>query len=117
MANAAVAVPRTDSYKGSASKRREGVLADAVYVDHSHLPPAMVARLVRLAAFQNPALYRAQAMRLPTFSKQRIVSCAELYPHHVALLAMLWMNLTIYLLPPSNSRRGGQRLAMFLGFR
>ncbi len=61
------------------------VLADQVYVDRTALPAAMTARLVRLAAFQNPEFYRAQAMRMPTFDKQRIVSCAELSPRHVGL--------------------------------
>jgi superfamily II DNA or RNA helicase len=61
------------------------VLADGIYLDRSELPPAMVARLVRLAAFQNPEFYRAQAMRLPTFGKPRILSCAELHPRHLAL--------------------------------
>ena len=61
------------------------VLADQVYVDRTHLPPAMVVRLVRLAAFQNPEFYRAQAMRLSTFGKPRVISCAELHPRHVAL--------------------------------
>lgn len=61
------------------------VVADQVYVDRTDLPAALIARLVRLAAFQNPEFYRAQAMRLPTFGKPRIVSCAELHPRHVAL--------------------------------
>lgn len=61
------------------------VVADGVYVDRTSLPPEMVARLVRLAAFQNPEFYRAQAMRLATYGKPRIISCAELRPHHVAL--------------------------------
>ena len=60
-------------------------IADQIYIDRSELPSAMVAQLVRLAAFQNPEFYRAQAMRLPTFGKPRIVSCAELHPRHVAL--------------------------------
>jgi superfamily II DNA or RNA helicase len=60
-------------------------LADEVYADRANLPPSMVVRLVRLAAFQNPEFYRAQAMRLPTFGKPRIVSCAVLHPRHVAL--------------------------------
>ena len=46
-------------------------LADQLYVDRTKLPSAMVARLVRVAAFQNPEFYRAQAMRLPTFGKPR----------------------------------------------
>ncbi len=61
------------------------VLADGIYVDRSSLPPDIVARLIRLAAFQNPEFYRAQAMRLPTYGKPRIISCAELQPRHVTL--------------------------------
>jgi superfamily II DNA or RNA helicase len=60
-------------------------VADQIYIDRSDLPSAMIAQLARLAAFQNPDFYRAQAMRLPTFGKPRIVSCAELHPRHVAL--------------------------------
>jgi superfamily II DNA or RNA helicase len=61
------------------------VLADEIYIGRANLPPSMVVRLVRLAAFQNPEFYRAQAMRLPTYGKPRIVSCAVLHPRHVAL--------------------------------
>jgi superfamily II DNA or RNA helicase len=41
--------------------------------------------LIRIAAFQNPEFYRAQAMRLPTFGKPRIISCAELHARHIGL--------------------------------
>jgi hypothetical protein len=61
------------------------VIADQIYIDRTNLPPAMTARLIRLAAFQNPEFYRAQAMRLPTFGKPRVISCAELHVRHVAL--------------------------------
>lgn len=61
------------------------VIADQVYIDRTELPPAMSARLIRLAAFQNPEFYRAQSMRFPTFGKPRIISCAELHPRHVGL--------------------------------
>ena len=47
--------------------------------------PRSAARLVRLAAFQNPAVYAAQAMRRSTFGTPRIVACAELLLHHIAL--------------------------------
>lgn len=63
----------------------DAVLADGVYIDRSELPPPLIASLVRVAAFQNPEFYRAQAMRLSTFGKPRIISCAELHPHHVGL--------------------------------
>jgi hypothetical protein len=61
------------------------VLGNRVYIDRSILPPAIVNRLIRLAAFQNPEFYTAQAMRLPTFGKPRVISCAELYTKHIAL--------------------------------
>jgi superfamily II DNA or RNA helicase len=63
----------------------EVVLGNQVYIDRSKLPPALVNRVARLAAFQNPEFYAAQAMRLPTFGKPRIISCAELFSKHVAL--------------------------------
>ncbi len=60
-------------------------VGDQVYIDRTGLPPPMIAQLIRVAAFQNPEFYRAQAMRLPTFGKPRVVSCAELHPRHIAL--------------------------------
>ncbi|MHB8837790.1 MAG: TOTE conflict system archaeo-eukaryotic primase domain-containing protein [Gemmatimonadaceae bacterium] len=61
------------------------VLADGLYIDRTDLPPVIVALLIRLAAFQNPEFYRAQAMRMSTHGKPRIISCAELHPRHIAL--------------------------------
>lgn len=49
------------------------------------LPPAVVNRLIRLAAFQNPEFYIAQAMRLSTFGKPRIIACAENFSKHIGL--------------------------------
>jgi superfamily II DNA or RNA helicase len=71
--------------QGPMPERVSLVLANQVYIDRSLMPPALVNRLVRLAAFQNPEFYAAQAMRLPTFAKPRIISCAELFPKHIAL--------------------------------
>ena len=55
----------------------ELILGDRVYIAKAGLPPGLVARLMRLGAFQNPEFYRAQAMRLPTYAKPRIVDCVE----------------------------------------
>ncbi len=63
----------------------EMVLADQLYVPKENLPPALRNRLVRLAAFQNPEFYRAQAMRLPTYDKPRIIHCAEDHTRHLGL--------------------------------
>jgi hypothetical protein len=63
----------------------ELVLADQIYLPKENLPPALRNRLVRLAAFQNPEFYRAQAMRLPTYDKPRIIHCAEDHANHIGL--------------------------------
>jgi YVTN family beta-propeller protein len=60
-------------------------LGNQIYVPKNSLPPALRNRLIRLAAFQNPEFYRAQAMRLPTYDKPRIIACAEDYPKHIGL--------------------------------
>ncbi len=61
------------------------VHSNLVYIEKEGLPSAMLNRLHRLAAFQNPEFYRAQAMRLSTFGKPRVIRCAEEFPRHVAL--------------------------------
>jgi superfamily II DNA or RNA helicase len=45
----------------------------------------MLNRLLRLAAFQNPEFYKAQAMRLPTFNKPRVIACSEDLANYIAL--------------------------------
>ena len=61
------------------------VRGNLVFVETEGLPSAMLNRLHRLAAFQNPEFYRAQAMRLSTFGKPRVIRCAEEFPKYVAL--------------------------------
>lgn len=60
-------------------------LANLVYFDKAQLPQALANRLIRLAAFQNPEFYRAQAMRMSVWDKPRVIGCAENYPKHIAL--------------------------------
>jgi superfamily II DNA or RNA helicase len=45
----------------------------------------MLNRMIRVAAFQNPEFYKAQAMRLPTWDKPRVISCCEEFAQHLAL--------------------------------
>src|SRR3989475_12775236 len=70
---------------GPLPEKLELVLGDQIYIAKDNLPPALRNRLLRLAAFQNPEFYRAQAMRLPTYDKPRIIACAEDHPCHVSL--------------------------------
>ncbi|MDF0599419.1 DEAD/DEAH box helicase family protein [Psychromarinibacter sp. C21-152] len=66
-------------------ERLQVVLGDQIYIRKAGLAPSLRNRLLRLAAFQNPEFYRAQAMRLPTFGKPRVIACAEDYADHIAL--------------------------------
>lgn len=63
----------------------ELVLGDQIYIAKQTLPAQLRNRLIRLAAFQNPEFYQAQALRLPVYDKPRIVQCAEEHPNHVGL--------------------------------
>ena len=60
-------------------------LSNLVYFEKAQLPQALANRLVRLAAFQNPEFYKAQAMRMSVWDKPRVIGCAENYPLHIAL--------------------------------
>jgi superfamily II DNA or RNA helicase len=59
------------------------VTGNMAYVEKEGLPSAMINKLIRLAAFQTPEFYKAQAMRLSTFAKPRIISCAEDFGKYV----------------------------------
>lgn len=77
----------------TASKKLKGpmpqsltvTLANLIYFEKAQLPQALANRLIRLAAFQNPEFYKAQAMRMSVWDKPRIIGCAENFPQHIAL--------------------------------
>ena len=66
-------------------KSMDLVLGDQIYVAKEDLSSGLRNRLLRLAAFQNPEFYKAQAMRLSTYDKPRIIACAEDFPKHIGL--------------------------------
>jgi len=77
---------RTDMpVTGPLPESLELVLGNDIFIAKDSLSPSLRNRLVRLAAFQNPEFYSAQAMRLPTYSKPRIIACARDHPLHVSL--------------------------------
>ena len=98
------------------------VLGNQIYIAKSQMTPGLQNRLVRLAAFQNPEFYKAQAMRLPTYNKPRVVACAEDHEHFIGLprgclddvqtlLADLKINLVI-----RDERQSGKSLELdFIG--
>lgn len=63
----------------------EVVTANMVFIPKDGLPTALMNRLVRLAAFQNPEFYKTQKMRLSTFDIPRVIGCAEDFEKYIAL--------------------------------
>ena len=61
------------------------VLGNQIYIAKEDVTPPLKNQLIRLAAFQNPEFYKAQAMRLSTFDKPRIIGCCEDFPNHIGM--------------------------------
>lgn len=77
--------PATKKLAGAMPKSLTVTLANLIYFEKEQLPQALANRLIRLAAFQNPEFYKAQAMRMSVWDKPRVIGCAENYPNHIAL--------------------------------
>src|SRR5579863_2290873 len=63
----------------------EIVRSNLIFVPKADFPEPLLNRMIRIAAFQNPEFYKAQAMRLPTWDKPRVISCSEEFAQHLAL--------------------------------
>jgi len=70
---------------GELPRTLELILGNEIYIANDGLVPGLRSRLLRVAAFQNPEFYKTQAMRLSTYAKPRIISCAEEHPQHISL--------------------------------
>lgn len=60
-------------------------IAGQLFIEKAGIPQNLMNRLIRLAAFQNPDFYQAQAMRMSAWDKPRIIGRAENHPKHLAL--------------------------------
>ncbi|QDI04328.1 TOTE conflict system archaeo-eukaryotic primase domain-containing protein [Xanthomonas cerealis] len=76
---------RSPKLTGTMPEALTVTLANLIYFEKHALPQALANRLIRLAAFQNPEFYKAQAMRMPVWNKPRVIGNAENYPQHIAL--------------------------------
>jgi superfamily II DNA or RNA helicase len=63
----------------------EIVIGNEIYIPKNGLPPALKNRLIRLAAFPNPEFYKAQAMRLSTHDKPRLISCCSEHKDYIGI--------------------------------
>jgi len=61
------------------------IRANMLYVEKNGISQRALNQVKRLAAFKNPEFYKAQAMRLPTYNKPRIISCSEESEKYLAL--------------------------------
>lgn len=61
------------------------ILANKIYIEKENLPPKLINKFLKIAAFQNPEFYRAQAMRFSTYDKPRIIACGGILPKHIAI--------------------------------
>jgi len=77
--------PQPKKIPGTLPERLGIVLANQLFFAKAELTQALANRLIRLAAFQNPEFYRAQAMRMPVWNLPRVIGCAENYAQHIAL--------------------------------
>jgi superfamily II DNA or RNA helicase len=99
----------------------EVVVADQIYINHTGLPPILRNRILRLASFSNPEFYRAQAMRLPTWNKPRILYCYEFFPSYIGLpigcLESLKQILDFYHITPQIQDKQNHGTSIAAGFR
>ncbi|MCL6477350.1 MAG: DEAD/DEAH box helicase family protein [Peptococcaceae bacterium] len=53
------------------------VKANMLYILKAGISQRALNTIKRLAAFKNPEFYKAQAMRMPTYNKPRVISCSD----------------------------------------
>ncbi len=76
---------KSEKLPGFMPKLLTVTMSNLIYFEKAQLPQPLANRLIRLAAFQNPEFYKAQAMRFPVWDKPRVIGCAENFPNHIAL--------------------------------
>src|SRR5262249_14276126 len=63
--------------KGPLPKQARLILGNMLYLEKEGFSAAALNKIIRLAAFQNSEFYRAQALRLSTHDKPRVICCAD----------------------------------------
>jgi superfamily II DNA or RNA helicase len=61
------------------------VKANMLYIEKTGISQQGLNTLKRMAAFRNPEFYKAQALRLPTYDKPRVISCSDETPEYLFL--------------------------------
>ncbi|MFS1511704.1 TOTE conflict system archaeo-eukaryotic primase domain-containing protein [Chengkuizengella sp. SCS-71B] len=60
-------------------------MSNMVYIEKKLIPALLMGKITKLATFPNSEFYKAQAMRLSTHGKPRVISCSEEFENEIAL--------------------------------
>lgn len=71
--------------KNDFPRQVELVRANMLYIKKEGITQKALNALKRSAAFKNPDFFKAQAMRMPTYNKPRIISCSDETPEYLCL--------------------------------
>jgi superfamily II DNA or RNA helicase len=61
------------------------VLSNMIFIEKAGLPQKLMSNIIRLAAFQNPEFYRAQAMRMPIYNLPRVINLSSETDEYLAI--------------------------------
>ena len=61
------------------------VLSNMIYIEKAGLPQKLMSNIIRLAAFQNPEFYRAQALRKPIYNIPRVINLSSETDEYLAI--------------------------------
>ena len=75
---------QSEEYKDLPSQV-EIVLSNMIYVEKAGLPQKLMSDIIRLAAFQNPEFYRAQAVRMPIYNIPRVINLSSETDEYLAI--------------------------------
>src|SRR5690606_11894381 len=87
--SASEALPGPDYHFAHADEARDLVVKtrvrERIYVMRDNLPDALQAKIRDLAMFKNPEYFRRKAARASTWKTPRVIRCAEVSDHYIAL--------------------------------
>ena len=88
-------LPQEETY--SLPENLRIVIANMLYIPKSGLPQNVMNKMKRFACFRNPDFYKAQAMRMPTYGKPRIINLSVEDENYLMLPRGCQENLTTFL--------------------
>jgi superfamily II DNA or RNA helicase len=61
------------------------ILQNGIYIEKENLPSNLIQQIIRLASFNNPAFFKAQAKRFSTYNIPRLINCTEEHGGYLVL--------------------------------